>query len=230
MLRGKEAAESFGLHVIHANVDAVYVQCRPDTDYEALRLHIEQTAGCPVGLEGVYKWIRFCPSRTDAKCGIPNKYFGAFRHGEVKIRGLALRRRDTPPLLKRMQQAMIERLQQESGLDGCRGAKEDLLGIVADYRDRLKTGKVSTPELAIAFQLSKEPDEYVHDTLSSIAARKLQASGVTLHAGETVRYVICSAKDKVKAWRAMPLALIEMLDYDVAKYCELLDRAALEIL
>jgi DNA polymerase elongation subunit (family B) len=230
LLRAKEAAEALGLHVLHANVDAVYVQCAPQTDYEAVRRAIERAAGSPVGLEGVYQWIRFCPSRMDRYRGVPNKYFGAFRHGGLKIRGIALRRRDTPPLLKRMQQAMLERLQGARDLADCRAAVAALRDIVADYRDRLLTGQVTAAELAITFHLSKQPDEYVHDTLSSIAARKLQASGVALHPGETVRYVICSANDGVKDWRAMPLALLQVLDYDVAKYCELLDRAADEIL
>lgn len=230
LLRAKETAESKGFHVIHANVDAVYVQCRPDTDHEALRQAIEADAGCPVGLEGIYKWLRFCPSRTDPLSGVPNKYFGAFRHGETKVRGLALRRRDTPRLLARMQTEMIERLEREEDLAGCRRAREDLLGIVEDYRDRIRTGQVTAQELAVTFHLSKNPEEYVHDTLSSIAAKQLAASGVTLHPGEPVQYVISSARDGVKEWRATPMALMEVLEYDTAKYGELLDRAAREIL
>ncbi len=84
--------------------------------------------------------------------------------------------------------------------------------------------------MAITFHLSKDPNEYVHDTLSAIASKKLLASGVQLHAGETVQHVICSSKDKVKDWRAMPLPLIETLEYDPRKYLELLERAADEIM
>ena len=56
------------------------------------------------------------------------------------------------------------------------------------------------------------------------------ASGVQLHAGETVQYVISSAKDGVKDWRAVPLALIDILEYDHRKYIELLERAVTEII
>ena len=64
-----------------------------------------------------------------------------------------------------------------------------------------------------------------------LAAKQLAASGVELHAGETVRYVIAAAKDKVKEWRTQPLALQEgPLDYDPAKYLEFLERATDEIL
>lgn len=230
LLRAKEVAERRGLRMLHANVDAIYVQCQSDTDTEALRLEIERAAGCPVGLEGIYKWIRFCPSRTDPHSGVPNKYFGAFVNDELKIRGIALRRRDTPRLFKNLQNQMLERLNQASGLEECRRATEDLRLIVAEYRERLQSGQVTAQELAITFHLSKDPDQYVHDTLSSLAAKKLAAAGIKLHAGESVQYVISSAKDKVKDWRAVPLALMECLDYDVVKYCELMDRAVAEIL
>ena len=92
-------------------------------------------------------------------------------------------------------------------------------------------GDVTADDLAITFNLSKEPDEYLVDTVSTIAAKELEAAGVKLHAGETVKYIITSNKDKVKEWRARPLSLMEQgLEYDVAKYLELLERAAVEVL
>jgi DNA polymerase elongation subunit (family B) len=85
--------------------------------------------------------------------------------------------------------------------------------------------------LAITFHLSKEPEDYVAESVQTLAAKQLAAAGIKLHAGETVRYVIANAKDKVKDWRAKPLALMDgPLEYDVEKYLELLERAASEIL
>ncbi len=67
--------------------------------------------------------------------------------------------------------------------------------------------------------------------MSSLAAKQLAASGVSLHVGETVRYVITNASDAVKEWRSKPLSLLENgLEYDARKYLELLERAAWEIL
>jgi DNA polymerase II len=231
LLKAKESVENRGQSLLHAFVDALWFKVKPDADLEGLRKAVEEEAGCPLALEGVYKWLRFCPSKRDKLSGVPNRYFGAFQDGTLKIRGLACRRHDTPPLLKELQRELLERLARADGLAGCRAAVPELLDIVEGYRDRLKGGQVSAAELAITFTLSKTPDEYVHDTAQSIAAKQLAAAGVTLHAGETVRYVIANAKDKVKEWRAVPLALMENgLDYDAAKYLELLERAAKEIL
>ena len=231
LLRAKEAVERRGLHVIHALVDSLWVKINPGADIEELRLAVEREAGCPLGIEGVYKWLRFCPSKQDPLSGVPGRYFGAFKDGTLKIRGLACRRRDTPKLLKSMQAEILARLARADDLAGCGSALGELLDIVRDYRLRLLEGPVSAQDLAITFNLSKAPEDCARDTVRSLAAKQLAAAGIRLHPGEAVSYVIASAKDKVKDWRAKPLALMEgPLEYDAAKYAELLDRAAEEIL
>ena len=231
LLRAKEAVEARGYHMLHALVDALWVKIAPGTDLEELRLALESAAGCPLGLEGVYKWIRFCPSKQDALSGVPGRYFGGFANGELKLRGIASRRHDTPLLFKNLQADLLGRLATAADLPGCRAMVPELLGIIEDYRYRLKEGQVRGEELAITFNLSKAPEDYAHDTVQSLAAKQLAAAGVTLHPGETVKYVITAARDKVKEWRSRPLALMENgLEYDVKKYLELMERAAEEIL
>jgi DNA polymerase elongation subunit (family B) len=231
LLRAKDAVERRGYHLLHALVDAIWISIVPGADLDELRRAIEKEAECPLALEGVYEWIRYCPSKQDSRSGVPGRYFGAFKTGELKIRGIAARRHDTPALFKCLQREMLECLAHvEPGAD-LRLLVPALLEIVEDYRLRIREGRVTGEELAITFNLSKSPDDYVHDTVSSLATKQLAATGVVLHPGETVRYVITNAKDKVKDWRSKPLALMENgLEYDVGKYLELLDRAATEIL
>ncbi len=231
LLRAKDTVERRGHHLLHALVDAIWITIKPGADLEELRLAIEKEAECPLSLEGVYEWIRYCPSKEDARSGVPGRYFGAFTTGELKIRGIAARRRDTPGLLKQMQGELLGRLARVAPGGDLKALVPDLLDIVEEYRCRLREGRVNAEELAIAFHLSREPGDYVHDTVSSLAAKQLAAAGVALHVGETVRYVITNAKDSVKEWRAKPLSLMENgLEYDQKKYLELLERAAWEIL
>ena len=231
LLRAKDSVESRGYHVLHALVDALWIKVTPGADLEELRRAIEKEAECPLALEGVYEWIRYCPSKEDSRSGVPGRYFGAFTTGELKIRGIAVRRRDTPELLKAMQRELLSRLARVAPGSDLRLEVPALLEIVAGYRLRLREGQVTAEDLAITFHLSKSPEEYVHDTVSSLAAKQLAATGVVLHPGETVRYVITNSADKVKEWRSKPLALMENgLEYDVGKYLQLLDRAAWEVL
>lgn len=231
LLRAKESVERRGYRVLHGIVDSLWIVGHPGMDYEALRRDIERESQCPVGLEGVYKWIRFCPSKTDPLAGVPARYFGAFTNGELKVRGLALRRRDTPGLLKEMQEGLLQRLARASNVEECRGSLPALRETADEYRYRLKEGRVTPPELAVTFHLSKDPAHYVHDTLSTLAAKQLATSGVPLHAGESVKYVIRAAGDRLKEGRSVPLAFLhEGFDYDVQKYVEKLAEAAEEIL
>lgn len=231
LLRAKDAVESRGYHLLHALVDAIWITVTPGADLEELRLAIEKEAECPLALEGVYEWIRYCPSKEDARSGVPGRYFGAFTDGTLKLRGIASRRRDTPALLKEMQGELLSVLARVAPGGDLKALVPALLAIVEEYRLRLREGRVDADELAIAFHLSREPGDYVHDTVSSLAAKQLAAAGVALHVGETVRYVITNASDSVKEWRSKPLSLMENgLEYDQKKYLELLERAAWEVL
>ncbi len=231
LLRAKDAVEARGHRLLHALVDAVWIQLAPGADLEELRRAVEAEAECPLALEGVYEWIRYCPSKRDALSSVPGRYFGAFKNGELKIRGIAARRRDTPALFKRLQRDLLERLARVEPGGDLKRLVPELLEIVEECRLRLCEGRVTAEDLAIAFHLSKTPDEYARDTVSTLAAKRLSASGVALHPGETVRFVITAASDKVKEWRSTPLALMEGgLEYDVGKYLQLMDRAALEVL
>ena len=146
--------------------------------------------------------------------------------GEVKLRGIEIRRHDTPPIFKRFQQELLDVLREAGGVRECRQILPRLQEIYRDYQDKIRTGGVSAVDLAFSCNLTRLPQEYVHDTSSAIAARQLAAAGIELHIGEQIQYLISSGKDKVKDWRVTPLALINgHFEYDQKKYAELLGNA-----
>lgn len=231
LLRAKDFIEARGFRVLHANVDALWGLGPAGVDVETVRRDLEAFTGCPVGLEGVYKWLRFCPSKTDRAAGVPNRYFGAFADGTLKVRGLAARRRDTPEIFKAMQNEMLAVLAEADDVAGCRARAGRLAAIAEAVRERLTAGRASAAELAVTFSLSRDPADYVGNGPSAVAARRLAASGVRLRPGETVRYLIASAGDKIVEARATPLAFVadEAADWDVKKYLEWWKRCRDEI-
>ncbi|MCL4501284.1 MAG: hypothetical protein M1438_05440 [Deltaproteobacteria bacterium] len=50
------------------------------------------------------------PSKQDPKRPVATRYFGIFEDGSLKVRGLALRRRDTPPFVRRAQEALLAKM------------------------------------------------------------------------------------------------------------------------
>jgi len=228
LLKAKETAEAEGFHFIHAIVDSLWLK-KPgvtDAEVETLRRKIESATGLPLALEGRYRWIYFCPSKVNRRVGVPTRYVGAFTTGELKIRGVELRRHDAPPFIKSLQKKILDIMAQAKNLEELKALEEAIRGVVADYRDRLKTGQVTPVELAVSFQLTRDPQDYINATLSAIAARKLKAAGVDVQPGELIQYVVAEEHDKIRDWRVVPLAFIEdSFDYDRNFYERLLRRA-----
>ncbi|MCG3205957.1 MAG: hypothetical protein KCHDKBKB_02683 [Elusimicrobia bacterium] len=228
LLLAKEVAEKKGFHFLHAIVDSLWLKKEDvsDEEVEKLRLDIEIATGLPIGLEGRYRWIHFCESKQKKGRAVPSRYFGAFRTGETKVRGIELRRHDTPLIVKNMQQEMLSCMAQAKSLSELEGMKPQLANIFEKYKERLRCGWVTPMELAISRQLRHRPEDYLNDTLPALAAKKMAASGIELHPGETISYVVMEEKDAVKDWRVMPLALIEdTFEYDVRYYHHLIDTS-----
>lgn len=225
LLQAKEIAESHGYRFIHAIVDSLWVKKDGATeqDYQQLADRISQGTGLPINLEGIYRWIGFLPSKTRPTLSVPNKYFGVFRTGKMKIRGLEVRRSDSPPFVKEAQTRMIEILNLAQDLKEYEVMIPEAVAVLAEYRRRLVEGEVSLKDLVITRNLSQDPQSYVKATHSAIAAQELFSRGVKLDAGETIQYIITHASDKDPASRARAYVTITSdHSYDVQEYTKLL--------
>lgn len=228
LLRAKEVAEAHGFRVLHALTDSLWIkkQGTKESEYDPLIHEIECATNLPLALEGIYKWVAFLPSRVDARRSVPNRYFGAMDDGEIKIRGIELRRHDTPQFVKHLQRELIEKLAEAATRAERVALLPQLLQIITRELDRLRSGQVPLHDLVLTYHLSRDPAEYQTDTLNATVARELAGRGVTLNPGESVRYVITEYQADVPSDRARAWEFIDgSWGYDVARYTELLMRA-----
>jgi len=105
LLVAKEMAEDRGYEVLHALVDSLYVRKAGATraDYESLTEEIAARTGLPLAIEAIYRYVVFMPSRQFEDVPVPNRFFPSPKTARSRVRGLELRRHDTPPLVARMQ-------------------------------------------------------------------------------------------------------------------------------
>ncbi len=110
ILQAKELAEQAGYTFIHAIVDCMWIKKEGATvaDYERLAAEVSKAAGIDISLEGIYRWILFPASKMDPRIPTANKYVGWYESNDIKIRGVEMRRRDTPVFIKRMQGEMLQ--------------------------------------------------------------------------------------------------------------------------
>jgi DNA polymerase-2 len=232
LLQAKEICEEEGFELLHAITDSLWIRKRDLKEEEVLELchRISEATGITMSLEGIYRWMAFLPSKGNPESPVANRYFGLFKNGKVKARGLAFRRSDMPPLIQEAQIRMIEVLAEAKDMDDCRSKIPRILDLLIEYSLRLKNGETKQEDLAIGKRISQEPNAYKVDSLTALAAQQLEDIGIPIHPGEKVRYVIKDALSKNKDERVRPFPLVGPDDtYDVKKYLEMLVKATEEL-
>jgi DNA polymerase-2 len=224
LLRTKEIIEARGFRVLHLYVDGLWIH-KPDAtsrpDYEALLEEIHAETGLQIGLEGIYRWLAFLPSRTEPRVAVANRYFGAFEDRTLKVRGIEARRRDTPRYIKETQLGMLEILANGFDAAGFRARLPEALSFARGRLTALQAGQVPGRQLVIAQRLSRRPEEYTVRTAAARVAQELEGEGVALYPGERLNFLLVPGPEKARAWE-----LVEgEVPYDRAAYTELMLRA-----
>ncbi|MCJ7622490.1 MAG: hypothetical protein MUO76_03230 [Anaerolineaceae bacterium] len=231
LLRAKEAAEDMGFEVLHMLVDSLHIYQENMTEsqlYNPLLEEIESRTHLPIAFEGIYKWVVYPASRMDARISVPNRYFGVFQDGEIKIRGIEARRRDTPVFVANLQMEILEYLAEAPDADSLPGYIPGALLILRRRLADLRSGRFNPDEMTITNRLTRELDAYVANTAAARAGRQLRRLGKTLSPGERVRYF--RVRDKIGVRAFVENSLPDPSDLDILYYEKLLVLAAETVL
>jgi intein/homing endonuclease len=226
LLETKAVCEQRGFQVLHGIVDCVWLQ-KPGAsvdDYIKVGDAICDATGLDIEFEGRYRWIMFLPCRGQSY-GALTRYCGVKEDGTIKVRGIELRRRDTPPLIKQLQLDLITCMAGAEDRDEMLDLLPQLLDIVADYVDRVHSGTVAAEDLVITQNISRAPGDYQQQCSQAIAAELAIRYGQELHPGQPVRYVHTDAKAQHPHRRVALPHTSAATQYDKDKYTELLLRA-----
>jgi DNA polymerase-2 len=190
-----------------------------------------RATGVKLALEGVYRWIFFMASKQDPQRPVATRYFGVFADGSLKVRGLMCRRRDTPPFVRRAQEALLTKMAEAVTIDELAALRPELMEMAEGFRHLLREGGINPQDLVITRVLSQPVADYQVDTPTALAARQLEAAGIPIQPGEKVRYVLTEGKRGPKECRVQAAPFLETLDgYDTTLYLALLERAVQEVM
>jgi DNA polymerase-2 len=202
-----------------------------EADYEELAAEIGRETHIDLSLEGIYNWILFPSSKMDPLIPTANHYVGFYTDHEIKVRGIEVRRRDTPKFIKRMQGEMLEVLKNANGVREVEALVPQVLAKAREHIDVLHSGKANPMELIIRRHISQEAGEYKNRSASAEVTKTLDEAGVKLAPGESIEYVLVDSTGKKKPQKAIPLALYSFDDgYDIEKYTEMALKAVETIL
>jgi DNA polymerase elongation subunit (family B) len=232
-LKAARMAESRGFEVIHGIVDSLWLKKEDATiqEYSDLCMETSKEIGVPLNFEGRYKWIVFLPSKMHQRIGVLNRYYGVMESGKVKVRGIEVRRRDTPRFVYDTQMEMINILASANNAKEFYAMIPKALKIVKDYRLKLLNGEVPVWDLIVTKHLSKNPKKYKQHVSQVIAAEQLIKEGAEVHAGKNVRFLFTDSENKRHERRVKAEQLIEKgVNADTKKYLLLLYASAASLL
>ena len=153
------------------------------------------------------------------------------QNGKVKVRGIEVRRRDTPHFVYNAQMEIINVLASANDPQQFMEKIPQALKVVKRYRQKLLDGEIPIWDLIITKHLSKHPSRYKQRVSQVIAAEQLMKEGAEVHAGKNIRFLFTNAKHKRTERRVKAKQLIEKgINADTKKYLLLLYASAASLL
>src|SRR2546425_671891 len=201
------------------------------SSYKQLKKDEKDELKQPLSFEGQYKWIVFLNSKTDPEAPVLNRYYGIFQDRTLKVRGIDVRRHDTPRIVEKCQTQMLAILKEADNSREFQALIPQVLNTLREYASKLRSGVVPIEELIITKNLSKMPNEYTHQVPQAIAAQYLIDEGGTVHAGQQVSYVLTIDPSTIPESQALPPELAnDDTVYDPERYVDLLVSSTANLL
>jgi len=218
---------------VHGIVDSMWLKKTGATpaEYEDLCHEIEAQLHYPIAFEGLYNWIVFLNSHTNPRIPVLNRYYGTFQDGKLKLRGIDLRRHDTPGIVRRCQADVLALFSHAKNSEEFMALIPEAQSIVKSYVTMIRDGAVPIEELTIEKRLSKNLSEYRNMVPQAIAAQHLNREGADVHAGQALSFIMTCNRSRITQNRALPVELVgENYPVDSEWYVDILLASTANIL
>ncbi len=228
LLQTMEIAQSMGFEILHGIVDSLWV--KGSGDPRELCDLVSETVGIPLELKGHYHWIVFPPNRHN-RAGAMNRYFGLMTDGKMKVRGIELRRRDTPGYIRRLQHDMLDQMKCARTVDELYSNLPCVLDVVRRYAGEILSGGADPEELVFTTHIRHRLEDYRQKGSQAAALYQLREEGVEVQPGQAVQYIHTDHRSRYFHNRVKVAELIEPdTVYDKKKYYDITLRAAESLL
>ena len=203
----KRAAE-LGLKVLYGDTDSLFIWNPDKESLEELRRYVDERFGLELEIDKEYKFVTFS--------GLKKNYIGVYPDGSVDIKGLLVKKRNTPEFLKKEFKEIIAILSNVNTVEEFVKAREVIRERLKKIYYKLKDFEYNLDELAIKMAVTKRLEEYTKHIPQHVrAALQLKRVGIEVLPGDVITFVKVRGKDSVK-----PIQLARLLEVDVEKYIE----------
>ena len=202
-----EKARELGIEVIYGDTDSLFLKNPSPDQVKALSEWAEKALGMDLDVDKYYRYAVLSSRKKN--------YLGVLEDGTVDVKGLTGKKRHIPLFIKRYFDAIEDILSRVKTLAEFEIAKRDIERTIRECYMKLKNREwEDINDLAFEVVLGKVPKAYNKTTPQHVkAAFILQAKGIEVKAGDTIRFVKITREPFVK-----PVQLATSKEIDVDKY------------
>jgi DNA polymerase elongation subunit (family B) len=209
-------AEEIGVTVLYGDTDSLFLKNPGEDQLRQLIEYSERELRVELDVEKEYRYVALSSRKKN--------YLGVSKDGQVDIKGLTGKKRNTPAFLQEAFMQMIDILRQVRDSEGFSLAKEQILTLAREKLTILERREFEVDDLAIRVQVTKNLDAYVKTTPQHVkAARQLQDAGREVKAGDIIAFVKTTGGVK-------PVEHASVQDIDIAKYKDLVKSTFEQVL
>jgi DNA polymerase elongation subunit (family B) len=242
LIKTKDIVQRLGCELIYADTDSVFIKITNETtntdQFVKLVSILRRETGLPISLEHNFKFLVLLPLKASEKIEALKQYYGVTHEGQLVVRGIEIRRHDTPKFIKEFQTKLL------SVLFDCKDTSEimnkgyeNALLQVTKAIDKIMLGgkDITQEDLVVSKLLGQNITKY--KSLFPHVSAAIQLSDKYKHPskGDTIRYIYTNSQHKNPLRRVVSIDSSiskkkEKLDYDKEKYKEMILDAAETIL
>ena len=195
LLKTKDIVQELGFELIYCDTDAAFVHKDNATkdDYQKLAEIISKETGLPLSIEYHYVLL---PLEADEKLEALKHFFGITHDDELIMRGIEIRRHDTPKFIKDFQIELLYTLfDANSTREIIDTTLENTLFCVTKTIDKVMTGQIDAADLFISKQLRMDITKYRFLFPHVPAAIQLtKTSGKPPSKGDIIQYIFTDSQ------------------------------------
>jgi DNA polymerase I len=206
-----------GIEVIYGDTDSVFLknptkeQIKSIIDWSDKDLQIE------LDIDKVYRYLALSERKKN--------YLGVYSEGNVDVKGLSGKKRNTPQFIQDMFREMVEELSKVKVPEDFEVAKEQIKNKIKTAIKKLENHEYSMEDLAYQMTMSKDPDKYEKAVPQHVQAARLLEKHLNrrISSGDIIQFV------KTKTG-VLPVELAKNSDVSIKKYKEQIESIFEQVL
>jgi len=211
-------AAEMGVKTLYGDTDSIFIWAPAQMQLELLQKWIMQTLGLEIEIDKEFSYVIFT--------GLKKNYLGRTRDGEIEVKGLVAKKRNTPEFVKYLFQEILDSLKKVENPGDFASFIEWLEGVTREYYQGLRHREIPLDQLAIKMALTKDPSAYTKNKPPHVkAALQLRKHNVNVQEGDVIVVVKIKGGDGYKA-----IQLTRQHEVDPDKYVELLKSSLEQLL